>query len=223
MCYAQVAPPGRACGQRQPQGLRSSECGKRSRKLGLQGEGEEREQKSHLDRVEQNKTKTRMRSCLGSGSRRLGVQSPLAGHLLPLLLVPADFGRVQLLRGQGGGGGSCAALPATHPGLVPSKTELQGNLAAGALVTPWAGTGHRKELLQDVPGPQPKAAPGLLLAHTWRSTSKITVILSLLQYRLSPQDRTGGAQAIHVPSCCSQGQAWGPAPEPGPAPLRSRP
>lgn len=126
MCYAQVAPPGRACGQRQPQGLRSSECGKRSRKLGLQGEGEEREQKSHLDRVEQNKTKTRMRSRLGSGSRRRGVQSPLAGHLLPLLLVPADFGRVQLLRGQGGTGRVLRCPPHHSPWAGPKRGRVTG-------------------------------------------------------------------------------------------------
>lgn len=43
-------------------------------KLGGQERREEREQKLHLDKVEQNKTETQMCSCLISGSRRCGVQ-----------------------------------------------------------------------------------------------------------------------------------------------------
>lgn len=154
-------------------------------KLGLQ---EEREQKSHLDRVEQNKTKTRMCSCLGSGSRRGGAQSPLARHLLSLLLVPAHFGRVQFLRGRGGAGLAGGVLryphsqrqgPASH--RTGPKQELPEGPAAGALVVQWAGTSQRKGFLGDIPGPQPKAAPPPLLAHAGRrllpSTAKGTTVL----------------------------------------------
>ena len=65
---------GTACGQ----GLatRTGQLGTRKEKLklGAQEGREEREQKLHLDKVEQNKTKTQTCSCLISGSRRRGVQ-----------------------------------------------------------------------------------------------------------------------------------------------------
>lgn len=122
-------------------------------KLGLQ---EEREQKSHLDRVEQNKTKTRMCSCLGSGSRRRGAQSPLARHLLSLLLVPAHFGRMQLLRGRGGAGLAGGVLRYPHSQRTGPKQEVPEGPAAGALVVQWAGTSQRKGFLGDFPGRPPK-------------------------------------------------------------------
>lgn len=102
------------------------------------GEGRSGNKVLHLDRVEQNKNKTRMCSCLGSGSRCGGVQSPLAGHLLSLLLVPAHLGGMQLLRGTRRGWAGVLLPHPTPPsaaaGLAPSTDP-----ALGALGVHWAG------------------------------------------------------------------------------------
>lgn len=74
MCHALGAPPERACGQSLATRTRQLGARKEKLKLGGQEGREEREQKLHLDKVEQNKTETQMCSCLISGSRRRGVQ-----------------------------------------------------------------------------------------------------------------------------------------------------
>lgn len=116
MCHALLAPPERVCGHRM--GTRTGQLRVRKEKheLECRGKGREQEQKLRLDKVEENKTKTRMSSCLISGSRCL-CPKPLAGHLLSLLLVPAHLGGVQLLRGQPAVGGAQPAPTPRVPGV----------------------------------------------------------------------------------------------------------
>lgn len=96
-----MAPGGRACGERHA--TRTGQL-RAEREAGAGSAGEE----GAGTRVASRQSGTRRNQSPRVWTSPLRIQapaarSPLAGHLLPLPLVPAHFGGVQLLRARGGG------------------------------------------------------------------------------------------------------------------------
>lgn len=174
---------------------------KEKHEAGGAGRGGRGEQKWHL-----NQTKPKPERVLVSAqdpSRRRGVQGPLAGHLLSLLLVPAHLGRVQLLWGQTGWAGACAA---PHPQLAAAGTHLTlAWLQAGSGRRgrwwcrgkgPTRGRGSRGTSLapsQSGSQPLPHTDALLLSEHV-----KVTAVRVPLRSRLRPSAlRSQAAEGAH--------------------------